>query len=100
MDESPEVMASPLLGRHMCPDAGSATSIGGNILSRQNLIFSADGRMNPDGTLGPAWGFVYQGIFIWNPRLSSCGRFTVDPLKTYGLSEYEVTLLANLNAAF
>ena len=91
---------NPLLGRHMCP--GSATTAQAGVLSRQNLVFDREGRTEEDGRLGPAWGFVDRAsvVFIWNPRLSSCGRFTVDPLKTYGVSEYEAQLLANLNSGF
>ena len=29
-------------------------------------------------------GFLYQGIWITNPTLSECCRFTVDPVKYYG----------------
>ncbi len=33
-------------------------------------------------------GFIFQGVEITNPTLSSCGRFQVDPKKAYGFSVY------------
>lgn len=34
-------------------------------------------------------GFIYEGIEIKNPTLSSCGRFNVDPIEAYGFYEVE-----------
>jgi len=35
--------------------------------------------------------FEWDGYWITNPYLSECGRFEVDPITYYGLSEEELT---------
>ena len=44
-------------------------------------------------------GFVFEkeGVFIHDPTLSSCGRFTVDPAEQYGISAIDAQELATLN---
>lgn len=51
--------------------------------------------MNDDGTLSPALGFTFRGVFVVDPRVSECGRFEVDPLIYYGLTPEQ---LERLNA--
>lgn len=34
-------------------------------------------------------GFVFEGVEIKNPTLSSCGRFRVDPIGVYGFHVYQ-----------
>lgn len=45
-------------------------------------------------------GFVFEkeAVFIHDPTLSSCGRFTVDPSAQYGISAVDAQELATLNA--
>jgi uncharacterized protein YunC (DUF1805 family) len=45
----------------------------------------------------PVFGFMVDGMFIHEPTLSDCGRFDVDPLKTYGICAQDVQQLAALN---
>ena len=41
------------------------------------------------------WGFTTASdIFITNPTLSECGRFEVDPIKHYGLTQEQLMILA------
>ena len=35
-------------------------------------------------------GFEYDGIFITDASMSECGRFEVDPITYYGLTEKEL----------
>ena len=35
-------------------------------------------------------GFEYDGIWITNPYMSECGRFEVNPITYYGLTEKEL----------
>ena len=35
-------------------------------------------------------GFEYNGVWIENPYMSECGRFEVDPITYYGLTEKEL----------
>jgi hypothetical protein len=60
-----------------------------------------DGRTREDGGTGPAWGFVdpTTDIFIWDPTLSPCGRFPVDPVFEYGLTPAEARRIADLNSS-
>jgi len=46
----------------------------------------------------PVYAVEVNGMTIYNPRMSECGRFDVDPLKAYGLDEQTVQALAALNA--
>ena len=41
-------------------------------------------------TLGTECGFEWDGIWITDPTVSECGRFEVDPITYYGLTEEEV----------
>lgn len=41
-------------------------------------------------------GFAHDGMFIHNPRLSSCGRFEAKP-KDYGLTDEQADILAEVN---
>ena len=40
--------------------------------------------------LGTEYGFEWDGIWITDPTVSECGRFKVDPITYYGLTEEEV----------
>lgn len=64
------------------------------------LSFPLDLGMEPH-TLFPVFGFVFQqqGTFIYEPMLSSCGRFTVDPTKEYGITQLEADQLRAINTA-
>ena len=35
-------------------------------------------------------GFKYNGVWIENPYMSECGRFEVNPIAYYGLTEKEL----------
>ena len=35
-------------------------------------------------------GFEYNGVWIENPYMSECGRFDVDPITYYGLTEKQL----------
>jgi hypothetical protein len=48
----------------------------------------------------PVYAVELDGMTIYNPRMSECGRFAVDPLKHYGLDDQTVQALAMLNAHF
>ena len=60
------------------------------------MKFKTGEAMNANGELVPAFGFEHNGMFIVNPYLSDCGRFTVDPSE-YGLTADEARELAALN---
>lgn len=45
----------------------------------------------------PVLGFEADGMFIHKPRLSSCGRFSVNPTEAYGISGAEADALVALN---
>lgn len=53
---------------------------------------------NIDGD--PVYAVEVNGMTIYNPHFSECGRFSVDPLQNYGLDEKAVNALAMLNAYF
>lgn len=46
----------------------------------------------------PVFGFIINDMFIHEPDASECGRFKVDPLKAYGISEADARQLAMFNA--
>jgi hypothetical protein len=46
----------------------------------------------------PAIGFTHHGVFITNATESSCGRFSVDSMETYGLSAGLASAQAQINA--
>lgn len=45
----------------------------------------------------PAFGFEINGMFIYDPTVSDCGRFQVDPTEAYGLSAQDAKQLSMLN---
>jgi hypothetical protein len=47
----------------------------------------------------PVYGIEINGMTIYNPHISECGRFPVDPLKVYGLDKKTVEALAKINMA-
>lgn len=49
-------------------------------------------------TGAPVIGFTYGDMFIFDPTISECGRFAIDP-KYYGLTTEEADLLAQANKA-
>jgi hypothetical protein len=48
----------------------------------------------------PVWAILINGSMIFNPRVSECGRFAVDPLKTYRITEDQANVLHDLNVQF
>lgn len=40
-------------------------------------------------------GFEYNGVWISNPYMSECGRFEVNPITYYGLTEKELNEIGN-----
>lgn len=53
---------------------------------------------NIDGD--PVYAVEVNGMTIYNPHFSECGRFVVDPLTHYKLDQKTVDALAMLNAHF
>lgn len=45
----------------------------------------------------PVFGFHFNGMFIYDPKLSECGRFEVDPVECYGLTPERQSHLEQLN---
>lgn len=45
------------------------------------------------------FGFEHDGMFIYDPFLSDCGRFQVDPVEAYGITRQEAEGLVTLNRA-
>lgn len=45
-----------------------------------------------------AYGCTINGTFVVNPYTSVCGRFTVDPSETYGLTREEADAVVRANA--
>lgn len=43
------------------------------------------------------WGFTHDDMFITDPTLSECGRFDVDPVTYYGLTEGQVKEITEMN---
>jgi len=46
------------------------------------------------------WGIEAKGFIVYNPRASLCGRFAVDPVTEYGISEVHAATLHALNQSF
>ena len=44
-------------------------------------------------------GFVHECFFITEPFTSECGRFEVDPMKEYGLTQQQVHEMDKFNQA-
>ena len=42
-------------------------------------------------------GFDYDGMFITDPTTSECGRFEVDPIKEYGLTQKQLERILEHN---
>ena len=42
-------------------------------------------------------GFEHKGFFITEPNSSECGRFEVDPIKEYGLTQKQIDMIENFN---
>ena len=45
----------------------------------------------------PVYCASINGMGIYNPHMSECGRFKVNPLEHYGMSEADVNALEVLN---
>ena len=45
----------------------------------------------------PVFGFEVNDMFIHDPSLSECGRFSVDPSETYGITAEDAKELNRLN---
>ena len=43
------------------------------------------------------YGFEWDGIWITDPTVSECGRFEVDPITYYGLTQEQYNLLRKQN---
>lgn len=50
-----------------------------------------------DIELGTEYGFEWDGIWITDPTVSECGRFEVDPITYYGLTQEQYNLLRKQN---
>jgi len=61
-------------------------------------MFDAVETVNTDDK--PVWGIEAKGFIVFNPRASECGRFAVDPLETYGITEAQADALHALNQSF
>lgn len=48
----------------------------------------------------PVYGYVVNGMTIYAPTVSECGRFAVDPMEAYGLTPADVEHLSELNALY
>lgn len=60
--------------------------------------FSVPVCLGADPTTNRArFGFSINDMFIFDPTVSECGRFEVRPDDAYGLSETDVSQLAELN---
>jgi hypothetical protein len=46
----------------------------------------------------PVYAYEIGDMVIYNPNMSECGRFAVDPLIAYGITQEQVTALHSLNA--
>lgn len=56
-----------------------------------------DVRLTDEGDQVEAWYFEHNTFSIWDPYISTCGRFEVDPRVEYDMSLVEAANLANLN---
>jgi hypothetical protein len=48
----------------------------------------------------PVYAYMVDGVALYNPEYSQCGRYKVDAFKEYGLFERHVEALHKLNVAF
>ena len=48
----------------------------------------------------PVYAYMVDGVALYNPEYSQCGRYKVDAFKEYGLFERQVGALHKLNVAF
>ena len=48
----------------------------------------------------PVYAFNINGTLIYNPMMSECGRFAVNPLEHYGLKNTDVELLHHVNFSY
>ncbi len=44
-------------------------------------------------------GFVHYDFFVTNPMVSECGRFDVNPMEYYGLTQHQMYELDKFNQA-
>ena len=44
-------------------------------------------------------GFVHHDFFVTNPMVSECGRFDVNPMEYYGLTQHQMYELDKFNQA-
>jgi hypothetical protein len=61
------------------------------------MKFIQGSALDTSGVETAAIGFLHDGVFIVNARLSDCGRFNVDPLNAYGVTESQADELKELN---
>lgn len=62
------------------------------------IVFESNGGCDDSGRPIPAYGFLFDDIFITDPRASECGRFEVQ-YSYYGLTIEEAGRLIELNRA-
>jgi hypothetical protein len=48
----------------------------------------------------PVYAFNIKGTLIYQPTMSECGRFVVNPWKHYGLKNSDVEFLHRVNAIY
>lgn len=60
--------------------------------------FPVEQGVHPE-TGAAVFGFEHEGMFIVDPFLSDCGRFTADPVEAYGVPTHEARSLVALNKA-
>jgi len=47
----------------------------------------------------PVYAYSINSTSIYDPTLSECGRFSVNPLEHYGLTPKQVKILIDINEA-
>lgn len=66
--------------------------------AKVNIILDVGLDLTSGEYLNDALGFEdnESGTFITDPFVSCCGRFEVDPIKTYGLTQKQVDFFKNI----
>lgn len=59
--------------------------------------YAEEGGLDEKGRPTPAYGFVHESVFVFDPFRSSCGRFPVNPYDTYGLTAEDCIRLVRIN---
>jgi hypothetical protein len=61
------------------------------------LQSAPDGRIDDEGVGQPTYSYPINGMSVYDPRMSDCGRFEVDPMQAYGLTPEDVAALDEAN---